>query len=95
MGRKQSKGCLFVYFHSILSDFISCYVLNVLHWLNKVFISIVNNTITFFKKRGVDYAHSEALTLPLYGGSLPVWISIPLCSFIPNLVIYHIMNDFS
>ena len=38
---------------------------------------------------------SEALTLPLYGGSLPVWIGLPLCSFVPNLVIYDIMNDFT
>ena len=45
-----------------------------------MFISIVNNIITLFKKGGgVDYAPSEALTLPLYGGSLTVWISIPSC----------------
>ena len=43
MGRKQYKGCLFVYFHSIVSDFMSRYVLNVLHWLDEVLISIVNN----------------------------------------------------
>ena len=48
MGRKQNKGCLFVYFHSILSNCMSCYVLNMLHSLNKVIVNI----ITFLKRGG-------------------------------------------